>query len=307
MRAPMQLDPDLTPTRPAASARCDVASRRQTASAMTRVGSTLAITGVAVGLTIGLSAGAAGAGPTKTTTPPSTAKSTRSASPTPPTTTRPARPTATTAAPRATPTTARTSNPTQQPATSLIASESPTAGAGAATATPTSAVEVSPGPPALLVAGPIDAAPETGKLLTPMTKLWIAAAAAAAIALLAGLLTAWYWRRTNPNADAGIDTGDEVAAGRAVGGAVAAAASPTRRRSSSRNAAAPSGQPAGATPAAVLLAARHWADDVVGWDEWDSTDWDRDPAWRPYDDAFLAEPHESDPPTSENRMLVGAG
>jgi hypothetical protein len=213
-----------------------------------------------------LAAPGAGAAPVKA--PPTTAAAVRPpARSTPPTTatTRAARPTTTVT--RAPATTAAPAT-VAQPPTSLIASESEPAG---------DAVELSPGPPALLVAGPVAADPDTGKLLTPMTKLWLGGAAAALLALVIGLCTFSFWRRTRP------------------GAAPAGTSDP---------------QPAPHS----ALAARHWADSTTTWDEWSTPSWDPDAAWQPYDDPFLTEPaasasataSASEPPTSEQRVLVDA-
>ncbi len=249
---------------------------------------------MALGLALSWGTGAAGAAPTGASkSPTTTAKVTRSS--------RPATPT-TVGAPRSSPPTTRATSTTSgaranrdavsAPATSLIASDTadPAAGAGEAdaSATPGQTVGVSPGPPALLVEGPVDAVPETGRLLAPMTKLWLVGAGAAGVAIVVALLTVWYWRRTDPDAQTDAAESTTTSAG-------ALASSATTAPSASRS------------TAGSLLAARHWASGAAGWDEWSSTDWDRDAAWRPYDDAFLTEPSESDPPTSENRVLVGAG
>jgi hypothetical protein len=178
-----------------------------------------------LGLTLLAAAGVAGTATASTTTAmttPTTAKHTATTAKTPTTTAAPtttAKPSTTTstAAPKPSTTTKTKAPPTSAPRTSSTAAAAArpattttTAGGrtatdvtakGGATANEGASPLTTPGPPTLLVEGPVDAI-TSPKLLSPLTKMWLSALMSALVGLVALTMTVRYWRRTTPTAPA---------------------------------------------------------------------------------------------------------
>jgi hypothetical protein len=175
-------------------------------------------------LTLAAAAGVAGtatASTTSATATPTTVKSTatsaKAATTTAPTTAKPSTTSTAAKTTTTTKTTKTTAAPTTAPRTTATAAAPTRPATTSTTAAGRTATEVTakggtpsnegatplttPGPPALLVEGPVNAI-SSPKLLSPLTKMWLSALAATLVGLAALTMTVRYWRRTTPTAPA---------------------------------------------------------------------------------------------------------